>query len=150
MALAKTLPFANFVLLLGDGSSPNEVFTAIGALTSRSFKGKLTTGSTDIPDITDDAAVMWPEQEGKSLSFEMSAEGVYALDQSSVLRTWFLSGAVKNVQLKISEPMASDGGTYAGAAVLTDLSFDAKKAEKSTFSITISSSGIWAFTAATV
>ncbi len=147
MALAKTLPFEDFVLLIGDGADP-EVFTKVGALTTRDFKCKLTTGSTDIPDDTDDSAVMWPEQEGKSLSIELTFDGVYSLGGSAKLRTWWLSGAAKNVQLKIDQALANDGGIYSGAAMLSDLSFSGKKAEKATLSGTLSSSGAGIFTAA--
>lgn len=148
MAETSSLPFQSFILALGNGANP-EVFAPVGAYISRSLKGKLETGSTQVPDATNDAALYATELEGKSITFEITAEGLLAMGSASdAMRTWFMSGLPKNVQLQHAATAANGGGMYSGAAYLTDYGEDAKKAEKTTVSITISSSGYWNYTPA--
>ena len=146
MAESRSLAFNKFILLTGNGANP-EVFSAVGAFISRQIKGKLETGSTQVPDAADDSALMATELEGKTITFEVSGDGVLNMAPGSfgALNTWFLSGAAKNVQLQLSDLVANGGGTYEGAAYLTDFTLAGKKAEKTTVSITIASSGYWTF-----
>ena len=140
MAVANALSFKDFVLALGDGAGP-EVFTPVGAFLSRSLKGKLDTYSTDVPDATDDSAIMTREIEGKSLGWEVSADGILALGgataPASVMRAWFMSAVPKNCTLTISGTLAAGGGAYSGSFWLTDFNIAAKRGEKATVSVTL-------------
>ena len=93
---------------------------------------------------------MATELEGKSITFEISGEGVLNMSTTSFgeMNTWFLSGQPKDVRLMLNDTLANGGGYYQGAAYLTDFSMDGKKAEKTTTSITLASSGYWTWTPA--
>ena len=147
MAESRSLSFLNFVLLLGNGAAQGEVFAKVGAFVSRQIKGKLETGSTQVPDAADDSALMSTELEGKTITFEVSGDGILNMATNSfgVMNGWFMSGLAKNVQLQLNDTLANGGGTYEGAAYLTDFTLAGKKAEKTTVSITLASTGLWAF-----
>ncbi len=132
---------------LGNSAAQNEAFAAVGAFISRQIKGKLETGSTQVPDASDDSALMATELEAKTITFEVSGDGILNMATNSfgVLNGWFMSGQPKNVQLELNDLVADGGGTYEGAAYLTDFTLSGKKAEKTTVSITIASSGYWTF-----
>jgi predicted secreted protein len=142
MALATSLSFKNFVLAIGNTATP-EVFTPLGAFTSRSMAGKLETGSTQVPDASDDSALMATELEGKTITWQVTADGItnQGTTSSALLRNWFLSGQPMDCQLQKNVPLAQDGGYYAGSFYLTDLKEDGKRAEKTTVSITLASTG---------
>lgn len=141
MALATSLPFKSFVLAVGNGANP-EVFAALGAFISRSFAGKLETGSTQVPDAADDGALMATELEGKTITWQVTADGIVNMGAASTqLQAWFDSGQPMNCQLQKNVPLAQGGGYREGAFYLTDYKEDGKKAEKTTVSITLASSG---------
>ena len=63
-------------------------------------------------------------------------------------RSWYLSGAPRNVQITFPGAAAAGGGYDQFSAVLTDFEITAKKGEKCAISVTIESTGAIAFTPA--
>ena len=147
MALPTTVSFNSLIVALGNGMTP-EVFAAPAGFTDKSYKTKIDTGSTDVPDATNADLPMWQEIEAKTISAEVTGSGVLAMADLPMWRTWYLSGAPKNVQITFPGNAAAGGGTDEFAAVLTNFEITAKKGEKCAISVTIESTGAIVFTAA--
>ncbi len=147
MALPTTLSFNSLVVAIGNGANP-EVFAAPAGFTDKSYKTKIATGSTDVPDATNADLPMWQEIEAKTISGEITGSGVLAMADLPMWRAWYLSGQPKNVQVQFPGNAAAGGGNDEFAAVLTDFEITAKKGEKCAISVTIESTGAIVFTPA--
>ena len=144
MADAQTASYAALKVWLGDGQTP-ETFTNVGAFVDKSLKLKASTGSTEVPDTSDASIPFAEELEVKTLSLEVSGNGVVDLTAFPTWEAWWLAGTPKNIRVMRDVPGAQGGGYWSVAAVLTDLTTTAKKGEKQMFSATIASTGrpIW-------
>ena len=140
MALPNTVSFNSLTVALGNGATP-EVFVAPAGFTDKSYKIKIATGSTDVPDATDADLPMWQEIEAKTISAELTGSGVLAMADLTMWRTWYLSGTPKNVQITFPGNLAAGGGVDQFAAICTDFEVTAKKGEKCAISVTIESTG---------
>lgn len=128
---------------IGDGATPTEAFAASCSInTSREFSFDATTVETTIPDCDNPYAPSWVDRVVDTLSASISGAGTCDTSDFAMWRAWFLSGAVRNCRITISEPLAAGGGRFQGAFVLTKLG-GAKEGDKATmsFSCELQSSG---------
>lgn len=148
VAKPRTLPFSDFVVLLGDGATP-ENFTAPCGFTKRSLKLSAATSEAVVPDCDDPDAVPWTERLSSSQSAQVSGSGVLAM---ASLATWRARvGVSGNVRVMFDDTGANGGGYYQGAAILSDLSFDSDRTAnggRTQISVTIDNDGEWVWTAA--
>lgn len=145
MAKPRTLPFGNFKVYLGDGGGP-ETFSVPCGFTKDSLKLASQTSSTVVPDCDDPDAAAWEEKAVSSLSAQVQGSGVLAMAALATWRAWFLSAASKNVRIMFDDTGANGGGYFQGAAILTDLSFDADRTAnggRTQISVTIDNDGEW-------
>lgn len=140
MADAQTASFAALKVWLGDGNTP-ETFANVGTFSDKSLKLKAATGSTDVPDTSDASKPFAEELEVKTISLEVTGNGVIDLADVVTWETWWLSGLPKDIRVMRDVPGAQGGGYWSVAAVLTDFTETAKKGEKQLFSATIASTG---------
>lgn len=141
LARPTTASWTKFLVLLGDGAGP-EVFTAPCALTSKGIALSADTADSTVGDCDDPDAPTWVERVVRSLTGTVTGSGLMAAESSATWRAWFLSGAAKNVRVKIDLPLADDGGYYAGSFVLTGLEQTGAEADgKIRFAITMLSDG---------
>src|ERR1700744_4113347 len=91
------------LILVGDGASP-EVFAQPCGLTNNTFSLTSATGSTVIPFCDDPEAAAWDSKEVTSLSAQVTGSGVMAVESFEIWNNWFLSGSLKNAQVKIDDP----------------------------------------------
>ena len=138
--LPTTVSFNSLTVALGNAATP-EVFSAPAGVTDKSYKIKIATGSTDVPDATNADLPMWQEIEAKTISAELTGSGVLAMADLAMWRAWYLSGTPKNVQITFPGNAAAGGGIDQFAAICTDFEVTAKKGEKCAISVTIESTG---------
>ena len=116
MALATTVPFKNFKVLLGNGATP-EVFTAPCGLTSAGLTLSKDTNSTVVPDCADPDAAAWVERDVVSLSAAISGSGVLATESLATWEAAFISTSAINARIQVDVPTV--GGYWSGAFHLT-------------------------------
>jgi len=122
MAAPTTASWTKLLILLGGGETPTEVFTAPCALTTKGIAFSADTADSNIQDCASPDAPTWVARVSRSLSAEVTGAGRLALESFDEWRIWFLSGAAKNIRVKVDVPLASNGGHFAMAAVLTGFS----------------------------
>lgn len=121
MALPSTVSWEKLIIQLGGGETPTELFTAPCILTTRGFGLSATTADVAVPDCTDPNLPAWVQRAIREMSGEITGSGLLDSPAFATWRTWFLSGAAKNIRIKIDVPLAASGGHFAGSFVLTRL-----------------------------
>jgi predicted secreted protein len=134
MAKADTLPFSKFLVSLGDGNTP-ETFTAPCGLNSRSFNRTAASNETNVPDCDDPDAPSWLDRDITSMSAAISGSGVVANEDYDTWEAWFVSGATKNVQVKLGTRVS------VGPYKCTKLNVTGQRGNRVTFDVTIDSDG---------
>ena len=147
MAQPTVATFGKFLLLLGDGASP-EVFSAPCGFTDRSLELKADTNSTQVPDCDNPDAPAWETKDISTLSVTVTGQGVLALEALPKWRDWYFSATPKNVRVQLALPAGKGPGYYQGAAILTSLKHDSAVGEKIKLSVNIENTGAWSWVAA--
>lgn len=111
MTKPTTLTYGHFLILLGDGASP-ETFSEPCGLTSKGFAQTASTQDTNVPDCDDPDAPAYVERAIESLSGEITGSGVLALESLPVWRAFYEGAISKNCQIKIDAPLADNGGYW--------------------------------------
>lgn len=151
MAAPQTTSFGKFLVELGDGASPTEAFTAPCGFTNKGFDLTAQSSDVTVPDCDNPEAPAWVQRGVTSFSAQITGSGVLALGSIDAWRTWFMSGAQKNVRVHINEVAANGGGYYQFPALLTSLGkstqlgSDGNKVQQS---VTIQSAGTVTWTPA--
>jgi hypothetical protein len=149
MTKPTTLTFGHFLILLGDGASP-EVFAEPCGLTSKGFAQTANTQDTNVPDCDDPDAPSFVERAIESLSGEISGSGVLAMESFPVWDAFYKNAISKNVRIVLDTTLANNGGYYEGAFLLTRFGMTAQNKGKVQVELTMVSDGQWIFTPALV
>jgi predicted secreted protein len=147
MAQAQTVRFSGLRVLLGDGATPSETFTAPCGLTERSLSLAKEFGETNVPDCTDEDAASWTERDVTSKSASIDGTGV--LDIVSLV-TWqarFDSDTSGNVRTEIWRAGAKVGH-WQGAFHLETFEVSGTKGERASAKVSLQSDGVVVWTAA--
>jgi Phage tail tube protein len=115
MAAPKTLSFADVVVSLGDGATP-EVFTEPCGFTSKSFDCDAATSNAVIPDCDDPEAPAWEIAGVSSKSMVINGDGVLAKDSYEAWRLFWDGGVQQNVRVTLG-----DLGYWEGPCIITKL-----------------------------
>lgn len=134
MAAAETLKFSQFLILVGDGGSPEQYDDPCG-LTSRGFNRTAETNTTNVPDCDNPDEASWLERDVVSLSGEMSGSGVLAEQSFDLWNDWFESGQAKNVRIELG------ARAWEGRAILSNLNIQGERGSRVTVEVTIQSDG---------
>lgn len=137
MANATTGTFAQFKILVGDGATPTEAFSAVCGLTSRGLNGSSDVVTSEVPDCSDDDLPSWQEKDVKSIGMSLSGSGMWAQESHELLMAWFMSGARKNVRVQYANADTGDTELIQAPAVLTQLNHAAEKGGRISAEITI-------------
>lgn len=139
MALAKTIKFSDFVVLLGDGATPTEAFAAPCAFNNRALNRNKNLNENVIPDCDDEDEPSWIERDIVSMSWGISGDGI--IDEGSVADwdDFFEQGTSKNVKVILSK--STGAVTYTGKAHLTTLNYAAGRGERLTFTVEMAGDG---------
>lgn len=135
MAQATTFKFSEFLVLLGDGESPENFDDPCG-LTSRGFQRTANMNDTNIPDCADPDAPTWLGRDVISYQATLSGAGVVASESLSVWEAWWASGESKNVRVEL--------GTQAweGAFKLAEFNITGERGQRVNMDVSLVSDGI--------
>lgn len=111
MALAKTLTFGQQMLLVGDGATPTENFSALCGFTSLNLTVNIETNSTNVPDCDDPDLPSWLMSDEVSKQMVLGGQGVLDTDAVQIEEDWILAGGEKNVRW-LRDGLAANGGGY--------------------------------------
>jgi Phage tail tube protein len=140
MALVKPIGFADFVLTLGDGATPTEVFAAPCAFSARALNLTKNLNEIVVPDCSDENKPGWIVRDPLSISWDITGEGL--LDEGSIdtWDEWFLQTGSKSVKVT----MTTTTGTivYTGKGHLQTWNRTAARGEELTYSVAIAGSGV--------
>ena len=135
----------SFVILLGDGGSPETFAFPCGAnARSATFTNNL--GEETVLDCDDPTGEMaaiyrWTESQDTQLSIS----GRLAKGSITHWRNWIDGGAERNIRVLIDESLADEGGYYTVPAILQQVEWGAEGKKGATFTATIMGSGqrVW-------
>jgi hypothetical protein len=119
MAAPKTASWTKFIILLGDGATPTEAFTAVCALTSKSIDFTGDPAETPVLDCEFPDQPAWMERVVRTKSATVAGEGVLQTDFAEEWWDWFDSGVAKNIRVQRNIPTLDGGGHYEGRFILT-------------------------------
>jgi hypothetical protein len=139
---------SRFLILLGDGASPETFASPCGA-NARSVRLINNLGSEALLDCDsplDQVAAIrrWLE----SQDTEISISGRVSLESWADWRAWADNGAEKNIRVLVDEASADGGGYWSLEAFLGQLELGTEGKSTMTFTATISGSGRRVWTAA--
>ena len=137
MAKATEVSFSKYKILIGDGATPVEAFTAICALTSKGVQRGAQTTSNIRYDCDNEDAPGYEEKRVTSLSVTISGAGKVAMENRQDMLDWYYSAEPRNV--KIQNVDAPNGQTEfeQGPAVLTQYNETGERNGKMGCDITI-------------
>ncbi len=138
MAQATTFRFSEFLILVGDGASPEE-FSAPCGLTSRGFNRTAETNSTNVPDCADEDLPTWQQNDVVALNWSLSGEGVMADEAKDVWEAWFNSGAARNVRISLGPDETAD--VWEGRAILSTFNISGERGSRVTVSVEMTGDG---------
>ena len=129
---------------IGDGES-SEAFSNLCGLNSKSLTINNSAIDVTTPDCTTPGGVLWTETLAGVKNVSVSGDGFFE-DSAAELRANTVAMAADNsVNMQIVVP---DFGTYAGAFRIDSLEFGGASEGGVTYSLSLSSNGAVAFTAA--
>lgn len=134
MTQASTLKFSQFLVLLGNGASP-EVFASPCGLNSRSFNRTAATNDTNVPDCDNPDAPSWLERDTVSLSASISGAGVVANEDFDTWNSWMEDQTTKNVKITLGARV------WIGPYKLTKLNMTGARGSRVTFDASLDSDG---------
>nr|DAE48850.1 MAG TPA: major tail protein [Caudoviricetes sp.] len=138
MAKPVTARFGKFLVLLGDGATP-EVFSMPCGFTSKSFSLSNNLTDVEIPDCDDPDAPFAVARDIQSYSATISGEGVLAAE---AVPTW--SAARQNmdgVNCRVEIEFSSGKLVYAGAFKFENFELGAESGGRVTINVTMQSDG---------
>jgi hypothetical protein len=148
MAAVKPIGFEDFVLTLGDGATPTEVFTAPCAFAARALNFTKNLNEIIVPDCTDESKPGWIHRDPLSITWDITGEGM--LDEGSIdtWDEWFLQTAFKNVKVTITKSTGTI--VYSGGAHLQSFNRTASVREFLMYNVAIAGTGALTRTPPTV
>ena len=119
MAQAKTLKFNDQLMLIGNGATPTEVFTAPCGFESLNMTVNIEVNTTNVPDCDDPDLPAWLQSDEVSKQMVLSGEGVLDTTANKMWRDWLLEGGERNVRWLTKGTAANGGGHFQGPGILT-------------------------------
>lgn len=138
-----------FVLAMGNGATPTEVFTALCGITTRTFTYQANTNDQTTRDCADPADVPIRRLIVTSEQWSLSGEGV--LNRSQLEDILAAKGQPKNYRFYYTEPSDDEvyRGYFEGQAILVNITITGGDDEFATISLQFESDGefVWIPTA---
>jgi predicted secreted protein len=126
-------------VLLGDGATPTEAFTAPCGLTTKSLTVTQNLSEVNIPDCDDPDAPFWIARDTVSLSVQVSGEGVLAAEAEDV---WLDAAySTESVNARVEIEFTTGTRTFAGAFKVDSFGVNAASGERVSVSISMQSDG---------
>lgn len=119
MAQATSIRFGSQQLLIGDGASPSEIFSAPCGLTSLTKTTNVETSTVNIPDCDDPDLASFLGIDEVSRQIQVTFGGLLATESLPLWQAWDLAGGYKNIRWYRDLTNPQGGGYLQGAALLT-------------------------------
>jgi hypothetical protein len=148
VAQAKTFKFGDTVVLLGDGATPTEAFTAPCGLTQLTLTVNFDTQQTVVPDCADPDLPAWTETDVTSLTMTIGGQGILDRDARPEWEEWFMTNTPKKVRWLYDVTLADNGGYYQAPGILTQYQVTAQRGQRAQVQVTITLQGKPTFTPA--
>lgn len=150
MAQPKIIRGTYFSLMLGDGATPTEVFTALCGITTRNFTSQKNTNDVFTRDCADPENVPVRNVIVTGAQWDLTGEGTLNRQNLEAIMAAD-DGQPHNFRYLFTEPTTDEvfQGYYAGAGIITNLTINSEDESFATISITIASDGEWTFTEVT-
>lgn len=144
MAQAKTLKFAQQLLMLGDGESP-EVFAAPCGFTSLNLSVNIETASVNVPDCDDPDLPAWLQSDEVSKQMVVGGSGVIDTDALQDWRAWLMQGGEKNVRWFTAGTAVNGGGYWQAPGILTQYEETGERGQRwqTNIQITLNGAPTW-------
>lgn len=150
MAQAKTLRFAEQALLLGDGATPDEVFSAPCGFTELGMTVNIETNTTNVPDCEDPDLPAWLQSDEVSKQMVLSGNGVIDTDALVTWREWLMEGGERNVRWMTEGTNAEANGYFQAPAILSTYEETGNRGERWSLNIGLTLNGAPTWTEAAV
>jgi predicted secreted protein len=135
MAQASTHKFSEFLILVGDGESPEEFDDPCG-LTSRGFQRTANMNDTNIPDCDDPDAPTWLGRDVISYQATLSGAGVVASESKALWEEWWQSGASRNIRIELGDD------AWEGAFKIAEFNITGERGQRVNMDISLVSDGV--------
>lgn len=145
MAQAKTLKFGQQMMLLGNGGTPTETFSAPCGFTSLNLTVNIETNTTNIPDCADPDLPSWLASDEVSKQMVLGGSGVVDTDAMQEWRDWLMDGGEKNVRWLTSGSAANGGGYWQAPGILTTYEETGERGQRwqNNIAITLNGKPVW-------
>lgn len=134
MAKATTYRYGEFLILVGDGGSPENFLAPCGA-TSQGFNRTANMNDTNVPDCADPDLPSWLERDVVSNSAEFPFSGVVAAESINMWDNWYESGDSKNTRIELG------ANVWQGAAKLANFNITGERGGRVSFTASVVSDG---------
>ena len=141
MAQAKSLKFAEQVVMLGDGATPTELFAAPCGTTELTLDVNIETNTTNVPDCTDPDLPAWLVSDEVSKQMVITMSGTLDRDAKIEWEEWLMAGGEKNVRWVTTGNLAAGGGYYQAPGILSQFQYQGQRGQRWTFNIGITLNG---------
>lgn len=145
MAEPNTIEGRFFVLMVGDGATPSEVFTALCGLNGSQFNRTGQTNDRFIRDCAVPTALPWRKAVRTGKQVDITANGYFNIDNRAEVDALWMEN--KNYRYVVYD---DDGvtplGHYGGAGIATSINMGGDENDLGTIEITIASNGAWVWT----
>ncbi len=141
MAQATTVKFGSQQLLIGDGATPTELFSAPCGITSLTKTTNVETNTVNIPDCDDPDLASFLGIDEVSRQIQIQFSGVLATEYLPEWNEWDLEGGYKNVRWYRDLTAPNGGGYLQGQALLTAFEESAEAKQRYNMSGTITFDG---------
>lgn len=151
MAQAKTIKFANVIVMLQDQDTAAQYAAPCG-VEQLTMTINIESNTTNVPDCDDPDLASWLETDIVSQQMTIEGEGVLDTDAMQVWQDWWHganSGQEINVRFFRDLLTANGGGYFQGPAVLTAYAETGQRGQRWRNSFTITFNGKPTFTPAT-
>lgn len=147
MARPITVPFKDFIIKIGDGATPTEVFSKPCGLNTQGINFTKEVNEVTVPDCDDPDLAAATERAVVSTSAEITGEGILAAEFLPDWWAFYQFNGSRNCQIQLVTP-APNGGQWTGKFILTGFNVTAAIGEKVSVAIAAQSDGPVTWTAA--
>lgn len=140
MAQAKTIKFADQLMMIGDGAVP-EVFAAPCGFTTLTLTVNIATNDTNVPDCNDPSLPAWLVSDEVSKQMVLSGDGVLDTDAFQIWRAWLLAGGEKNIRWFTTGVAANGGGWFSAPGIMSTYSENGQRGQRWNLSAAVTLNG---------
>ena len=121
MAQGTGSTFAALQVLVGDGATPTEVFTAICGVMQKDIDYASDVVETEMPDCSDESLPSFKNTGIKAISIKVACSGKWTKESHGIMLNWWKSAANKNIKLRYVTAATGDVEYINGPAICANL-----------------------------